>query len=53
MYDAFLFGKRIENICYAHATRMRGLYFGDTGGLLHVHCMLPEDYFCLVDIIHV
>jgi hypothetical protein len=52
-YEAFLFGNRIENFCYAHATRMRGLYVGGTGGLLHVHCMLPENYFCLVDIIYV
>jgi hypothetical protein len=50
MYEAFLFGKRIENFYYAHTTRMHGWYVGGTGGLLHVHCMLPEDYFCLVDI---
>lgn len=32
MCEAFLFGKRIENFCYAHAMRMRGLYVGGTGG---------------------
>jgi hypothetical protein len=56
MYEAFLFGKRIENLCYAHAMRMRGLYVSGTGGgggLLHMHCMLSEDYSCPVDIIYV
>lgn len=52
MYEAFLLGKRIENFCYVHTARICGLYVG-TGGLLHVHCMLPEDYSSLVDIIYV
>jgi len=39
MHETFLFGKRIENFCYAYATRMCGLCVGGTAGLLHVHCM--------------
>ena len=52
MYGAFLFGKRIENLCYAHTRRICELHVGATGWLLHVHCMLTEDYSCLVDIIY-
>lgn len=42
MCEAFLFGKRIENFCYVRTVRF-----------CCVHCIVPEDYSCLVDIIYV